>query len=99
MPLKLNVAGVPFAIAGGTARLSAMLPMMAAAAIGSGLSEEAALRAITLTPAEILGIAKDTGSLTRNKFADVIVTDGPLFASDSRVLLVLSKGRTEHKAK
>lgn len=99
LPLKLNVAGVPFAIAGGTARLSAMLPMMAAAAIGSGLSEEAALRAITLTPAEILGIAKDTGSLTRNKFADVIVTDGPLFASDSRVLLVLSKGRTEHKAK
>lgn len=99
LPSKLNAAGVPFAIAGGTARLSAMLPMMAAAAVGRGLPEDAALRAITLTPAEILGIAKDTGSLTRNKFADVIVTNGPLFASDSRVLLVISKGRTEYEAK
>jgi hypothetical protein len=99
LPFKLNEAGVPFAIAGGTARLTAMLPMMAAAAIGSGLSEEAALRAITLTPAEILGIATDTGSLTRNKLADVIVTNGSLFASDSRVLLVMSKGRTEYEAK
>ena len=99
LPRKLNEAGVPFAIAGGSARMSAMLPMMAAAAIGGGLSEDAALRAITLTPAEILGIAKDTGSLTRNKFADVIVTNGPLFASDSRMLLVLSKGRTEYEAK
>lgn len=99
LPHQLNVAGVPFAIAGGTARLTAMLPMMAAAAIGSGLSEDAALRAITLTPAEILGIAKDTGSLTRNKLADVVVTNGSLFASDSRVLLVLSQGRTEYEAK
>ena len=75
------------------------LPMMAAAAIGRGLPEAAALRAITLTPAEILGVAKETGSLTRNKLADVIVTSGPLFASDSRMLLVLSKGRTEYEAK
>lgn len=99
LPRKLNDIGVPFAIAGGTARMSAMLPMMAAAAIGNGLSEDAALRAITLTPAEILGVQKDTGSLTRGKFADLIVTSGPLFASDSRMLLVLSKGRTEYEAK
>ena len=50
---------------------------------------------MTLTPAEILGVAEDTGSLTRNKYADVVVTDGPLFKSDSRVVLVISKGRTE----
>lgn len=99
LPMQLNAAGVPFAIAGGTARMSAMLPMMAASAIGRGLSEEAALRAITLTPAEILGVAKDTGSLTRDKLADVIVTDGPLFASDSRLLLVIARGRTEYEAK
>jgi imidazolonepropionase-like amidohydrolase len=99
LPKKLNDEGIPFAIASGTARLASLLPMMAAAAIGRGLSEDAALRAITLTPAEILGIAKDTGSLTREKLADVIVTDGPLFASDSRVLLVVAKGRTEYEAK
>jgi hypothetical protein len=33
------------------------------------------------------------------KFADVLVCDRSLFASDSRVLLVLSKGHTEFEAK
>ena len=73
--------------------------MMGAAAVGSGCSPEAALRALTLTPAEILGVSEDTGSLSRDKFADVLVTEGPLFASDCRVLLVLSKGRTEFESK
>ncbi|MCK5940402.1 MAG: amidohydrolase family protein, partial [Planctomycetes bacterium] len=99
LPKHLDAAGVPFAIASGRARLAPMLPMMAAAAVGAGVSPEAALRALTLTPAEILGVADDTGSLSRNKFADVLVTDGPLFASDSKVLLVMSKGRTEFEAK
>ena len=70
-------------------------PSAAAAAVGAGLDESAALRALTLTPAEILGIAKDTGSLASGKYADVLVTDAPLLRSDSRVLLVLAKGRPE----
>ena len=90
---------LPFAIASGRARLAPLLPLMAAAAIGRGLEPAAALRAITLTPAEILGIAEDTGSLKRGKYADVLVTDGPLFATDSRVLMVVAKGRTEFEAK
>ena len=96
---NLSAAVGPFAIASGSARLASVLPMMGAAAVGAGCSPEAALRALTLTPAEILGVAKDTGSLSRDKFADVLVTDGPLFASDSRVMLVLSKGRTEFERK
>lgn len=99
LPRHLDAAGVPFAIASGSARLAGVLPMMAAAAVGAGLSEAAALRALTLSPAEILGVADETGSLTRNKYADLVVTDGPLFASDSRVLLVISKGRTEFERK
>ncbi|MFN3241826.1 MAG: amidohydrolase family protein [Planctomycetota bacterium] len=99
LPGQLHAAGVPFAIASGRARLASVLPMMGAAAVGAGLSPEAALRALTLTPAEILGVAEDTGSLSRNKFADVLVTSGPLFASDSKVLLVMSKGRTEYESK
>lgn len=99
LPKRLHDAGVPFAIASGNARLSNSLPLLAAAAVGAGLDAEHALRAITLTPAEILGVAKDTGSLQKDKFADVLVTDRPLFASDSRVLLVLQKGKTEFEAK
>ncbi len=99
LPALLQAAGVPFAIASGSARRASLLPLMAAAAAGRGLDAEAALRAITLTPAEILGIAKDTGSLRAGKLADVLVCDRPLFATDSRVLLVLAKGHTEYEAK
>lgn len=98
LPARLQGQGVPFAIASGSARSAGLLPMMAAAAVSQGLDADAALRAITLTPAEILGVAKDTGSLLAGKFGDVLVTDRPLFQSDSRVLLVLAKGRTEFEA-
>lgn len=98
LPAALQRAGVPFAIASGSARRAGVLPMMAATAIGNGLDADAALRAITLTPAEILGVAGDTGSLASGKFGDVLVCDRPLFESDSRVLLVLGKGRTEYEA-
>jgi hypothetical protein len=94
----LQQAGVPFAIATGNSRLSPLLPLIAATAVGAGLDEAAALRAITLTPAEILGIQKDTGSLAAGKLADVVVSDRPLFASDSRILLVLAGGRPEFEA-
>ena len=73
--------------------------MMAATAIGRGLDPEDALRAITLWPAQILGIAKDAGSLQAGKFADVLVCDRSLFASDCRVLFVMSKGHNEFEAK
>ncbi|MBL8723810.1 MAG: amidohydrolase family protein, partial [Planctomycetes bacterium] len=98
LPQALANAGVPFAIASGSARRAAALPLCAAAAVGRGLDADAALRALTLTPAELLGIQKDTGSLQVGKFADVLVTDRPLFASDCRVRLVLSKGKTQFEA-
>lgn len=99
LPKQLHDAGVPFAIASGSAQLSSALPLLAATAVGRGLPADQALRAITLSAAEILGVAKETGSLQKDKFADVLVTDRPLFASDSRVLLVLQKGKTEFEAK
>jgi imidazolonepropionase-like amidohydrolase len=83
---------VPFAIATGSGRRARTLPMMAAAAVGAGLSHDAAIRAITLTAAEILGVQKDIGSLQQGKLADLVVCDRPLLQSDSRVLAVYSGG-------
>ena len=91
-PLALQDAGVPFAIATGSGRRARTLPMMAAAAVGAGLSQDAAIRAITLTAAEILGVQKDIGSLQQGKLADLVVCDRPLLQSDSRVLAVYSGG-------
>jgi imidazolonepropionase-like amidohydrolase len=92
-------AGVTVVIASGSGRAARNLPLIAAAAVGHGLPEAVALRALTLSAAEVLGIARTVGSLERNKLGDVLVTSGPLFASDSRVLRVLSAGESVYEAK
>ena len=81
----LRQAGVPIAIAsyshglGGLAQpiTGKWLLIDAALAQGYGLSEDEILRAVTLYPAQILGVANRVGSLEVGKDADVIVLDGP----------------------
>jgi imidazolonepropionase-like amidohydrolase len=99
VPAALQARGVPFAIASGSGRRAGALAMMAACAISRGLDEAAALRSITLSAAEILGVQSDTGSLAQGKLGDVLVCDRPLFQSDCRVLAVLSAGKTQFEAK
>lgn len=81
----LREAGVPIAIAsyshglGGLAQpiTGKWLLIDAALAEGYGLSQSEILRAVTLGPAQILGVADRLGSLEVGKDADVIVLDGP----------------------
>jgi imidazolonepropionase-like amidohydrolase len=96
---RLAQAGATVAIASGTARDGRFLPLLAAFAAGKGMTEDAALRAITLTPAEVLGLGKLVGSLQPGKLADVVITTEPLLRSDARVLRVLAGGRTEYEAR
>ncbi|MEC7583053.1 MAG: amidohydrolase family protein [Planctomycetota bacterium] len=98
LPAALDEQGVAFAIATGSGRRAQALPMLAAIAVGQGLSHDTALRAITLTPAEILGIQKDVGSLQEGKMADILVSDRPLLDSDSKLLRVMSSGKTRFEA-
>lgn len=76
----LHEAGVPFAIGdngdGFSSANSRNLPFEAAMAVAFGLPRDAALRAITLTPAEILGVADRVGSLEAGKEASFFVSDG-----------------------
>ncbi len=55
------------------------LPMEAAFAIRGGLPQQAALRALTLDAAKILGVDHRLGSLEPGKDADIILCDGDLF--------------------
>ncbi len=74
---KLYEAGVKFAIAGDLGAASAYrLPYHAASAVAFGLPEEEALKAITLYPAEILGIDNVAGSIDIGKNANLIISDG-----------------------
>jgi len=74
---KLHDAGVRFCITGdGGASNERNLPFHAATAAAYGLPKEEALKAVTLYPAQILGIADRLGSLEVGKDATIIVTDG-----------------------
>ncbi|OWY24569.1 amidohydrolase [Sphingobacteriales bacterium UPWRP_1] len=48
-------------------------------AIKRGLSPEEALKALTFTPANLLGVYNQTGSLEKGKLANFIITSKPVF--------------------
>lgn len=68
----------------------------AAIAAANGLSDSAALRAITLGAAEILGVADDYGSLEAGKVADVVLFDGDPFEYTTHVTAVVAGGEIVH---
>jgi len=68
------------------------LRLDAAIAIRYGLQEDAALKAVTLNPAEMAGIADRVGSIETGKDADLVVLDGPWFEPRSRVDMVYVDG-------
>lgn len=83
---KLAAAGARFAIAPGNAMNATDLRFAAGLMSRGGLSRDDALRAITLSPAEILGVSARVGSLEPGKDADFVVFNGhPLDLSSSLV--------------
>ena len=96
LPARLRNAGVKFCISGRT-RFDAAnirnLPYHAAMAIAFGLSKQDALSAITLWPAEMLGVANDVGSLDAGKMATLIIADGEIFDTATNVTHAWVQGR------
>ncbi|HVR83307.1 MAG TPA: amidohydrolase family protein [Planctomycetota bacterium] len=62
-------------------------------AVRDGATPEEALRAVTATPAEILGVADRIGSLVPGKDADLVVLSGAPHEVTSRVEKVMIDGR------
>jgi imidazolonepropionase-like amidohydrolase len=75
-PAVLHRAGVKLCFQSADAAMARDLPHEAGIACAYGLPHEAALRAVTLEAAQILGVDDLLGSLEPGKLADVIVTDG-----------------------
>ncbi|CAN5599624.1 hypothetical protein BH23PLA1_BH23PLA1_04790 [soil metagenome] len=76
-PARLHAAGVTFAISSnGSATDGRNLPFEAALAAAHGLPEDEALKAVTLSPAEILGASETIGSLEVGKRANLVITAG-----------------------
>ena len=92
-PAALGKAGVKFAFySGGIAAPKDILPAVKKS-IDAGLSPEAALRALTLSPAEIFGVAETLGSIENGKIANLVITDGDLFDKKTKVKIVFVDGR------
>lgn len=69
-------AGVKFAFATGDVANVRALPFMATLSVAWGLSRDAALKALTIDAAEILGLGDRLGSLEPGKMANLLVAKG-----------------------
>ncbi len=95
VPAALVRSGVRVAVAAPAPR-----DLLFAAQLASrgGLDAAAALRAITLTPAELLGGANRVGSLREGKDADLCVLNGPPLEAGTSVLATWIEGKVVWKA-
>lgn len=97
---KLHAAGIPFAIQGG---FEAYVPKVrvilfeAAVAAAHGLSFEAAIESITISPAKILGIQDRVGSIEVGKDADLALFDGDPFEYTTHCVGVVINGQLVSK--
>ena len=99
---RLHRYGVPLAIVPPTPSITLWgvagrdllhLNMEAAFAVRGGLSSQAALEAVTLGPARILGIDHRVGSIEPGKDADLIICDGDILHYLTQVHHTIVNGR------
>jgi imidazolonepropionase-like amidohydrolase len=90
---RLSRAGVAVALATFDTHNSRNLRQEAGNAVAYGMDAAAALRAVTLTPAELWGVADRVGSLEAGKDADLVVWSGDPFELSTSALHVFIKGR------
>jgi imidazolonepropionase-like amidohydrolase len=75
------------------------LPLCASLAVKAGMDSYEALRAITINPAEILGIDDRVGSIKEGKDADLVILDGDPLEIKTRVKEVFINGQSVYKEK
>ena len=94
-PAMLQEKGIPFSLgaSGGGGADTRHLGYQAGNAVAYGLSWDAALRAITLTPAEMLGLGSELGSIDKGKRANLVLAQGDIFEPSTRVVSVFIDGR------
>lgn len=66
-------------------------------AVKNGLSTDLALKAVTLHPAEVLGVSERVGSLEPGKDADLVIWSGDPFDLRSRVTLTMIDGQVVYR--
>lgn len=91
-PGKMLAAGVKVAIRTNDTENVRNLPFNAGFAAAYGMGREEALRAVTIVPAEIFGVADRLGSIEQGKSATLFVSDGDPFETKTQVMHVFIDG-------
>ena len=84
-------AGIQFGFSGMSAK-SKDIPANLRRMIAAGLSEDAALAALTTTPAQLLGLSDRMGTLDNGKMANMVITDKSYFNEKAKVRYVFVDG-------
>jgi hypothetical protein len=92
-PAALAKAGVRFAFYSGGITAPKDILKAAKKSIDAGLAPDVALRALTLSSAEIFGVADRLGSIENGKMANLVITDGDLFNEKTKIKYVFVDGR------
>ncbi len=87
----LEKAGIPFGFTTVGAKPGDVMKSLNTM-IKNGLSKDAALAALTVNPASILGISKYAGSIEKGKMANLVITTDSLFKEDTQVKHVMVDG-------
>jgi predicted amidohydrolase YtcJ len=90
---KLYEAGVKFCIRSAGSNNARNLPYEAAMAVAHGLPPEEGLKAVTLYPAEILGVADQFGTVEAGRRANLVIANGDVLQASTQVLGVFIDGR------
>jgi imidazolonepropionase-like amidohydrolase len=92
-PARLNAAGVKIAFMSHGLSDAGTFLSGVRKAVERGLPREAALRALTETPAELFGMADRLGTFDAGKHADFFICDGDVFDAATKVLETWIDGR------
>ncbi len=92
-PAALAKAGVTFGFESAGLKEPAAFLKNARRAVAAGLPAGAALQALTIDAARIAGAADRLGSIEPGKIANLVVTDGDLFADATTITHVFVEGR------
>jgi imidazolonepropionase-like amidohydrolase len=90
---RLAAAGVRFAFQSGAMTNMSDFLLNAGRAVEQGLPPDEAVRAMTLRPAEVFGVADRLGSIEAGKIANLTIFRGNLFERGSRLAYLFIDGR------